>query len=183
MIVAELKVRRADLLKLLRAMGRFTKASTKDEAILRLSEGMLEIDVNGMAASIPTDGSWNGEARVPAAFLVQIGKGLPKDDPFEIAVRNGRCHIGPLSVMCVWQAVPNERIELPMDAPLPRILALRQGYSAEAIERSGLMKTLAEAEKKRDDIIRSAAKLLAPLAVEESDIERIVAEAVRRSSE
>jgi hypothetical protein len=106
---------------------------------------------------------------------------MPKRGPLELAVEGEHLRLGSETIACaVCRVIPEPVIELPLDAPLLPILALRHEYSEDVIMANGLLKRLRAAEKERDALIAKAAETLEPLGVWSGDLFGLVEESTKR---
>lgn len=71
---------------------------------------------------------------------------------------------------------------MPLDPPLWTVLALRQDYSEEEIQRNGLKEKVRRAEAKRDELIERAVRTLGPLGVGERRLREFVDATVKWKS-
>jgi hypothetical protein len=177
-----LTVERAALFDLLKTASKLGKPSDKAEAVLSFDGQSLGIEMTGMAFEVPATGEWEGEVLVPAGLIVRLGRHLPSGDQLAVSVKKERLWIEDFSVSCKRQPAFGKRIELPMDPTLQQILSLPHHYSRVTIERSGLTKTVEEAEEKMERCISRAAVNLRPLGVEPADVRWIVVKTLNRCS-
>lgn len=174
-------VARAELQRALRLLIKFYKAKDQGEAILTFAEGELHIELVGSGVSVPANGRWDGEVRVPGMFMVAMAKALPPENPMPIFVEAGRLHMGRQSAPCIVQRAAQKRIELAINAPLADILRVRLSCSDAEIERSGLSRLVRDAEHQRDAMIERAAEQLRKLEVRREDLRHLVDESLRRA--
>lgn len=69
--------------------------------------------------------------------------------------------------------------DLPLDAPLLETLALTLRFSHEELADSGLLDSVVAAQRRTDDIIDRATKLLEPLGVSRAELDRFVSEQLK----
>jgi hypothetical protein len=177
-----LKVERSALAELLKTAAKVGKTSDKAEAVLSFDGQALGIEMTGMAFELPATGEWDGEVLVPAALILRLRRHLPSGNQLQVSVRKERLWIEDFSVSCKQQPAFGKRIELPLDPTLQEILSLPHHYSRVTIERSGLSKTVEEAEEKMERCISRAAVNLRPLGVQASDVRWIVVKTLNRFS-
>jgi len=104
----------------------------------------------------------------------------PEGDPIRLEVRDGRLHIGTLSVSCIAQKAQKSAVNPLMDPELVKMLRLRFIYPLDRLNQAGLTRPLVRAEEKARKIVSRAAKILAPLNISESDLMRMVKEHLRK---
>lgn len=182
-MTASLKVNRSDLARALKVLRKFIKPKQREEAVLSFENGLLSIELVGAGAKVPAEGEWPGQARIASGAVLGFARALPKDDPLPLRVDEGRFYLAGLSVPCSWQDSERKKIQLILDPPIHVILGLRMRYSDEEITQSGLMKTVQQAEERRDGLVKQASKLLEPLGVTPTDLQPLVDECVRRKNE
>lgn len=175
-----LEVSRQEFAEGLRAVTRFTSVKYKGDAILSFQSGFLRLDLNGATSEVPAEGAWEGEARVAGSSLVRLVRSLPPGDPLHLRVDDGRFRIENFSLPCFWQAEQSATIELPIDAPLPVILALPLDHTEKEIDAAGLSNVLLQAKATRNHLIGQAAPVLKPLGVRSSDLLALVDELTRQ---
>lgn len=136
-----------ELLPALKQVKKLCKPQPGEEAILSFDGQCLHIELGGMSVAPAAKGSWNGQARVPGTFLINIAKLPPSGDPIQIRVSEGRLHLGTTSIGCRWQDAWSKLIVLPMNATKLDLLALRFQHSDEEIAASGFSESVADARK------------------------------------
>ena len=171
--LAKLAVDRKELAAALRILTRSLKVAKAGEAIIRLVDGDLVIQIGGAKASARASGRWPGEARLPGSFLLAAAKLLPESDPVPIRVEAEHLYIAEHSIQCIWQRFGAAKIEIPIDATLPMLLQIAKEHTREAIEASGIAKVVEAAFEEETDLIKRAAAILAHLGVTEEDVRRL----------
>ncbi len=172
---------RKDLIEALKPLRRIVRKKDFDSpAVVSMEGHALKVAFVGGAVSIPTEGSWAGEVRVPTLLFVRLAanlpKGIPAGDPLLVEVRDDRLYVGTAWGKCVWQAAFRSEIELPLDPDFLTLLRLPVQYSEDRLERAGLLPRVREAQEKSRRLVRKAADVLWPLDVSEEDLQRLVQE-------
>src|SRR5207247_10876476 len=116
-----------------KTLRKFIKRGQKDDVVFSLTEGMLRIDIGGIAVKASAEGKLHGQACVPWASLIGLAKVVPTENPVIFRFEDRRLVIGSTSLPCIWQGVVTDLIELPMNPPLPVVLNLRGKYTDEQI--------------------------------------------------
>lgn len=176
---AVLRVDRASLLKVLHHIAKLCKPKPGEEAILSYDEACFHIDLGGMTVTVAATGDWPGQCRVLGMFIVTMAKLPPTGDPVEFRVKDGLLAIGSSSFRCTWQSAWTAQINLPMNASMIDLLALRQRHTNEEIMQSGLTIAVKDAEVRRDRLITKAVKHLGGMGITESDIRRMIDEKIK----
>ena len=177
-----LLVNSRELAKAFKTLRKFVERRDEPQIVLTFEDDCLTINATGVAIKVAGQGSLRGQAYLYWRTLVGVATIPPTDDPVIIKIENGRLIIGTSSLACQWQESILNLIELPMDAPLRTVLGLRAKYTDEQIARSALVESLWEAERRRDELIIQASKLLEPLGVEYSDLVQLVKESFERTT-
>ncbi|MFZ0928388.1 MAG: hypothetical protein WAN11_07295 [Syntrophobacteraceae bacterium] len=173
-------INREDFLAMLEPLKRFAKKKQVGDAALSMEDGDLVISFVGISTGAPATGNWSGEVRVPGRLIWGIAMVPPEGDPIRLEVRDGRLHIGTLSVSCLAQKTQKSAVNPLMDPELVKMLRLRLIYPLDRLDKAGLTRALVQAEEKARKIVGHAAKILAPLNISESDLMRMVKEHLRK---
>ncbi|PIP43271.1 MAG: hypothetical protein COZ12_05870 [Deltaproteobacteria bacterium CG_4_10_14_3_um_filter_60_8] len=176
-------INRKDFLMMLKPIKRFASRKQAEDAVLSLEGGNFMITLVGLSSGASVSGNWTGEVRVPVGSLVGIAMLPPAGDPIRLVVRDGRLHIGTVSISCVAQKAWKSKIELPLDPDLVTVLRLRFLYPPDRLERAGLTRRLAKAEEKAGKLVTRAANILKPLNITGSDLVQMVQDHIRRGME
>ncbi len=176
-------INREDFLTMLKPLKRFARRKQKEDAVLSMEGNDLFISLVGLSTGAPASGNWSGEIRVPLRMLWGIVMEPPADDPIRVEIRDGRLHIGTLSVSCEVQESRESKIDLPLGSEFLKMLRLRYAYPLERLHQAGLTGDLAIAQEKARKIIARAAKILAPLNITESDLAQFVQDRLRKGIE
>lgn len=180
-VSCSVRAARKDLIEALKPLRRIVRKKDWDSPAVVSMEGQaLKVAFVGGAVSIPAEGSWAGEVRVPTLLFVRLAvnlpKGIPAGDPLPIEVREDRLYVGTAWGRCVWQAAFGSEIPLPLDPDFMTLLKLPSRYSEDRLERAGLLPRVREAQERSRRLVRKAADVLSPLGVTESDLQRLVQE-------
>ena len=176
-------VARSDLLKGLKSMKLLGRLKESAEALIYMESDELVIALPGASICFLAQGTWSGEVRVPAAFVIGFTRVPPMDDPVQVQMRRGRLYVGTYSVECTEQDSQGSAIDLPIDPNLQTLLRLRFQYPEDRIERAGLSKRLGESEAKAKNLIMRAAKTLSPLGISEADLFKVLHEGLQKGIE
>ncbi len=176
---AVLRVDQTSLVKELHHVAKLCKPLKGEEAILSHDGACLHIELGGMTVTVAAEGDWPGQCRVLGNFIVTIAKIPPTDDPVEFRIKDGLLNIGSSSFRCAWQSAWSAQIDLPMNASLIDLLAMRHRHTNEEIMQSGLMIAVKDAEVRRDRLITKAVKHLGGMGITESDIRRMIDEKIK----
>lgn len=178
-----LEVDRTELREALRFLSRLVRRQDKAEVVLSYRDGRLVISSIGGEAGASAQGVWNGQVRVPSAFVLHgadILRGA--HDPVRVTAEHGTIRVGDFGVECRCQSDVLAPIELPYGAPLTAILGLPLKYTPGDIERSGLTKTVSEGLIRKEKIVTQAVEVLKPLGVSYLDVIGIVDSSIRRAN-
>ena len=178
----ELLVNRADLIDGLKKLGKLVKRKTKAEALLSFEKGMLVVSLDGISIESSAEGAFPGFVRIPGAKALTLSKILPPEDPLTVAHDQQRLYVGTFSMPCAWLEGEPKPIQVPTDAPVTHLLALKLKYSDEQISQSGLGSAVGSAQATRGKLERQAALILEPLGVNLSDVRTLVESCLRHAS-
>ena len=170
----EVTIRRADLLVAFRRLRLVKSPKKAPDALVSMEGDSLCFSVGGVATYADARGSWSGEVRVPGPFLLALARMPPPGDPIVVVVRDGRFHLGALSVSCVEQDAWQSEIALPLDASIGQVLRVALRHSAERVEKAGLRKSVDDAWQRVAKLIDQAASTLAPLDISKQDLRDMV---------
>ncbi len=174
---ANLQVDRGELFEGLRQLARIiaSKEARGSEAILGFADGQCWVRLGGSEIAASASGTWRGEARVPARFVLTLPEGMSSaTDLIPIQVDGGRLKVGAMSVACHWQGVGAAQLEIPIGASLAQILRVTTGETDDALEQSGVLAQVKEARQRRRELVEKVATVLKPLAVGLTDVDRLV---------
>lgn len=183
-VECSVRVARAALTDALRPVRRAVKQKHWEEpAVVSMEGENLKIAFVGGAVSVPAEGRWAGEVRVPTLLFARLARnlptGIPAGDPLPVELRDDRLYVGSAWAKCVRQAAFHSEIELPLDPDLVTLLRLQLRYPTERLERAGVLARVKEARMEADRLIRQAAAILAPLGVPSADVYKLVLDRLR----
>jgi hypothetical protein len=175
-----LQLSKAELDSAFRVLKKLCKPRRDEEAVLSFDGTCLHIEGAGMGVTPRASGSWPGQVRLSAKFLLGLAKVPPVCDPIEFRVEDGRLHIASSSVACSVQPAWRKAIELPMNATDAELLALHFTHAPEDIEAAGYGLTVQHALGRVDSKIQKAAELLAEFSVRPEELRAFVHGSMRR---
>jgi len=175
-------IKREDFLVMLKPLKRFARKKAED-AVLYMEGSDFYISLIGIKSGASATGKWTGEVRVPARLIWGIAMEPPAGDPIRIEVRDGRLHVGTLSVSCIEQKDWKSPVDLPIDTEFLKMLRLRFLYPPERLDQAGLIRPVVQVHEKARKIIARAAKILEPLNISEPDLRQFVMERLREGLE
>jgi hypothetical protein len=134
------------------------------------NDGEMTLDGQGFSYTCPAEVRNSGSARVPYGIMDRLRPMLAtlKEKSVTVSVTDGQFKLGGTCITNVdIKILPSEsRIaELPIDAPLPMVLALTTRFTDQELEDSGLHKRALKAMAEADGFIDSAAQVLEPLGI------------------
>jgi len=177
--MAQLEVGLKEFVEALRRLARTVKPRQAGQAVLRLEDGRLLIRLGGGEVAVPASGRWSGEARVNGALVLALAKHPPVKDPLTLLVEGGHPDMADLSVPCEWQEVGAAKLEIPIETPLIEILRMGLNNTNDALERSGILKPVHEAQRRCETLTAKAANTLRPLGIQPEDVKRLVDDWIR----
>jgi len=149
-------------------------------ALLTYENDRLRIELGGCEFFCNAEGTWEGQVKIPSAFLRELYSSVPKgDEPVQVSTDGRNLRIGQLSVKCEWTALAYPRITMPLGASLQDYLMLPFKYSQTDIDRSDLATLLADAQAKKARFIERATSVLKPLGIKEFHLNCLVDDVLR----
>ena len=141
----------------------------------------IEMEVTGASSSCSAVVEKAGYARAPLIALEWCCKALRsiKDDRLRIHFSAGQLKMGSLIFKHEGISLRHRGgrlIDLPVDAPLPDVLALLTLFTAEEIEESGMLARVRKADRYASRLIDRAAKTLAPLGTTRNALDEFIKE-------
>jgi hypothetical protein len=185
----EFRVRVSDLKnatkQLLVNRGEFRDSDLAD---LLVSECAATLRTVGTSTEIPVFGTSPGTARLPLSVLKDIAKsaGTYKSKEVPIVVQEGSIKVASFRMRnesITVGTVPNQQIDIPVDASLLDTLAIGVLLSEMQITEQGLTRRVLDAWQKANEAIHAAAQSLTELNVTEAQIRGIVEERVQSVAE
>jgi hypothetical protein len=183
----EFKTRVADLRNATKQLmvnrGQFRDTDIAD---LLVSECVATFRAVGTTTEIPVNGISPGTARLPLPVLKMIAStaGTFKSKEITLAIEDGAIKIGSFkhrNPEIRLGALPDQRIDLPVDASLLDTLGIAAILGEATIEGQGLTNRILEAWEKANRGILSAASSLSELGVSERQIRELVEQQVEES--
>jgi len=165
-----------DALRHLRIGGRPRGA----ELLIAFDGECLRLDVQGMQLNIPAAGRWPGTARIASRPLDALVRVPPAGEDVVLRFAAGRCYFGSFSVPGAWQDIGPEPIDVPLNADIQTILALKLHYNDTELTGSGLALRVNEAWKKVDQLIHKSVAPLEPFGITAEDIHLMLCEKLRK---
>ncbi|MGC8494642.1 MAG: hypothetical protein ACP5SH_23205, partial [Syntrophobacteraceae bacterium] len=137
-----ISIKREDFLAMLKPLKHFAKKKQAADAVLSMKGRDFVISFDGISTGGPAIGNWAGQVCVPARLIWGIAMAPPPGDPIRMDVRDGRLHIGSLSLSCSVQSNsdPAESKSLetsPIVPELVKMLRFRYLYSPEELQKGG----------------------------------------------
>jgi hypothetical protein len=155
------------------------KFKNTDVADLMVSECVATFRAVGTSTEIPVNGISPGTARIPLSALDAIARtaGMFKRKEVTVLIEDGGIkvdtfrHSHPHIKLGI---LPDQSIDLPIDASLLDTLGVGAVLTESAIERQGLTNRILDAWERANRSITSAAGSLAALGVTEEQIRQLV---------
>lgn len=159
-----------------------------DLADLLVSECAATLRSVGTSTEIPVFGTSTGVARLPLSVLKDIAKiaGTYKSKEVPVVVEEGSIKVSSFrmrSEEITLGAIPNQQIDIPVDASLLDTLALGVLLNELQITEQGLTRRVLDAWQKANEAIHEAALSLMDLEVTEAQIRGLVEERVKEAAE
>ena len=185
----EFRVRVSDLKnatkQLLVNRGEFRDSDLVD---LLVSECVATLRTVGTSTEIPVTGTLPGAARLPLSVLQEMAKiaGSYKTTEVPVLVIEGGIKVASFrrgNDQITLGQIPDQRINIPVDASLLDTLAIGVLLSEMQITEQGLTRRVLEAWQKANVAIHEAAASLTALDVTEAQIRDLVEERVQKAAE
>jgi hypothetical protein len=185
----EFRVRVSDLKnatkQLLVNRGEFRDSDLVD---LLVSECVATLRTVGTSTEIPVFGTSPGTARFPLSVLKDMAKmaGTYKSKELPVVVEEGSMKVARFRMRnenITLGAIPNQQIDIPVDASLLDTLALGVLLSERQITEQGLTRRVLDAWQKANEAIHEAAASLTALEVTEAEIRGLVEQRVQTVAE
>ncbi len=179
------QVPRAELIRALKPLRSIVRKKDHDTpALVSMEGGSLRVAFPGGSCSVPADGTWAGEVRVPTSLFVRLAvnlpTGIPSGDPLPVEVRDGRLYVGSAWRPCICQDAFHSEIELPLDADFMTLLLLPFRHTDDRLERAGLTPKVRKAQESAHHLCEKAAEVLDPLWISAAEIEELVRKRLER---
>jgi len=168
-----------------RARGRKAQADFVD---MNAHAGEIEIVAPGVSFTVPAEITREGYARAPYLVFEWFAKALGTLRQTSVVVRiaEGQIKVANLSFAHpdISVRLMGPRIaDIPIDAPLPEVLALLVKFRSEEIGDSGLMARVLAAQETASELIDRAMKALAPLEINREELSQFIMGQIRKRSE
>jgi hypothetical protein len=159
-----------------------------DLADLLVSECVATFRTVGTSTEIPVFGTSLGAARLPLSVLKDIARtaGTYKSKELPVVIEEGSIKVASFrmkSENITLGAIPDQRIDIPVDASLLDTLALGVLLSEMQITEQGLTRRVLDAWQKANEAIHAAAASLTALEVTEPQIRGLVEKRVEAAAE
>jgi hypothetical protein len=160
-----------------------TRQARFDFVDLNAVASQIKMVIPGASSALTTEIKTSGYARVPLTVFERICSALHKlpDDLIEVSIRTGSMKIGALTFShpeISLRLIGARIADLPIDAPLPDVLASLVRFSPDEIEDSGLLARVLAANEEAWRLIDEAFKNLEPLGIERAALSRFVSEQI-----
>ena len=168
----ELRVDTVEFLTALKliAHGAEDSQRAKIDGVIWFDGNDIRIATLGIEVAAKAEGEWIGEVHVPVTFLAGLSRVPLKGGMNLVTFGDKQFRVGRTAISAHWRPRYENRISLPIDAPLTMLLSLPLHYTAEEIMASGLDKSLAEAQETREDLLRQVGETLAPLGLSNAEL-------------
>jgi hypothetical protein len=185
----EFRVRVSDLKnatkQLLMNRGEFRDSDLAD---LLVSECAATLRTVGTSTEIPVFGTSPGAARLPLSVLKDIAKiaGTYKSKEVPMVVEEGAIKLASFRMRnenITLGAIPNQQIDIPVDASLLDTLAIGVLLSELQITEQGLTRRVLDGWQKANEAIHEAASSLTALEVTEAQIRELVEKRIQAAAE
>jgi len=145
----------------------------------------VELVATGVSAGFPAEVRKSGYGRVPYLFFERFIKAIKtlaspsvhvSIEPGKIKAENLTFSHPEISIRLIGTRIA----DLPVEAPLPDVLALFLRYRLEEIEDSGLLAKVLAAQEEASKLIDQAFKTLQPLGIDRAAVSDFVSEQIDR---
>lgn len=145
------------------------------KVLLAYEGGFLSIESGEVTVVMNAEGDWCGRAQFGPEILRALATVPPLQDPVTISYADGHLLVGGMTIPCKWQDVGTAPDGSPVGASLMELLVLDR--SMPRVEATGSSRTavkVRQAKQTAERRIRSAAKQLKELGVEEDEVRALV---------
>jgi hypothetical protein len=165
-----------------RARGRKARVDFVD---MNVRAGEVEIVAPGVSFSVPVEIAREGYARAPYLVFEWFAKALGtlRQPSVVVRIADGQIKVGNLSFAHpdISIRLMGPRIaDIPINAPLPEVIALLVKFRPEEIGDSGLMARVLAAQETASELIDRAVKALAPLEIERAALSEFIMEQIKK---
>jgi hypothetical protein len=175
----------SETLRYLRPARAWGRKARSDFVDINARTGEIEIVAPGVSLSLPAQIIRAGYARVPYLTFEWFAKATStiRQPSAAVWIAEGQVKVENLSFMhpdISIRLIGTRIADIPIDAPLPDVLALLLTYRAEELGDSGLLARVLAAQETAAELIDRAAKDLAPLEIEREALGEFVMEQIKR---
>ena len=185
----ELEISRAALKKSLNAIAKSIR-NAQVAARLNYEDGHLYFEAGHTSAGVPAKGTWPLPVFVQETWILRLARRMPSGDPIQLRVDAGRLYANRYSEPCSLtpRVTPasldlltkEEHLLIAEAAKILKQVHIKKSDLEELVLTSrGRIQVHSADDKKLVSIIAKAWQLLAPFAVETSDIRKLMNNAVR----
>ncbi len=139
--------------------------STKRAGLWTLAPGQLQVDWAGAIVELAGNGEASCVVRIPAEAMHALARVSPAGSDVRVEVVDSRVSFNGFIVNYERLAAPAQ-VLAPIHATQLQVLVASYRQTAEEIDASGLGRSIAEAEARRDRCIEVAAERLAWLGID-----------------
>lgn len=143
----------------------------------------VELVTTGVSSPFPADVQCSGYARVPLLVFERISRAIRnlRRDSIQVLIETGTIRVGKLSFLhpeISLRLIGARIADLPIDAPLPDVLALQARFRPEELEDSGVLGRVLEAQEQTSKLIDQAFESLEQLGITRATLSAFVSEQI-----
>jgi hypothetical protein len=143
----------------------------------------VELVTTAVSSAFPADLRTSGYARLPLLVFERISRAIRnlRKDSIQVLIEAGTIRVGKLSVLhpeISLRLIGARIADLPIDAPLPDVLALQARFRPEELSDSGVLSKLLEAQEQASKLIDQAFMSLEQLGIERAALGAFVSEQI-----
>jgi hypothetical protein len=151
---------------------------------INATDSEVELVTTSSSSSFPAEVKTSGYARLPRKVFERIVRAVRmlRLDSAVVTIKPGEIRFAKLvfSHPEIEIRLIGARIaDLPMDAPLPDVLALLSRFRPDEITDSGLASRVLDAQEKATKLIDRATEILEPLEIEREELSKFISERIR----
>ena len=184
----DFKIEKSDFRKASQLMTRARTSAADEIVVITCTRGNVRFLITGREDTCSAQVDTTGQAQLPATILpklVKVAATFP-EGKLRIRVGTGQIKINSMSFTSseiTVSEIMDRPIDIPDDAPVRDILALKFLFTPDEITASDLATRFLAANSQRAKAIESAASLLGDFGVPSETVEHIVEEALRSNAE
>lgn len=168
-----------------RPRGRGVQAEYVD---INARDSEIELVSTSASSAFPAEVSSSGYARAPYLLFEWLSKAMKtlRQSSVRVSIVEGQVRAANLTFShpeISLRLIGARIADLPMDAPLPDVLALLTRFRPEEIEDSGLLARVLAAQEQASVLIDQAMKILKPLEIKREAINQFLWEQIKRRFE